>query len=47
MLNERSAHGVQKTPAMGLNHMIREGVVRPGRKGRFLGLARKGVDRSD
>ena len=47
MLNERSAHGVQKTPPMGLNHMIPEGVVRPGSKGRFSGLARKRVDRSD
>ena len=45
MLNERSGRGVQKTPPMGLNHMIP--VVRPGSKDRFSGLARKRVDRSD
>ena len=47
MLNERYARGVQKTPPIGLNHMIPGGVVRPGSKGRFSGLARKRVDRSD
>ena len=47
MLNERSAHGVQKTPSIGINRMISGGVVSPGSKGRFSGLARKRVDRSD
>ena len=44
MLNERYACGVQKTPPIGLNHMIPGGVVRPGSKGRFSGLARKRVN---
>ena len=39
MLNERSARGVQKTPPIGLNRMLPGGVVRPGSKGRFSGLA--------
>ena len=47
MVNERSARGVQKTPSIGPNRMIPGGVVRPGSKGRFSGLARKQVDRSD
>ena len=47
MLNERSAHGVQKIPPMGLNHMTPGGVVRAGSKDRFSGLARKRVNRSD
>ena len=47
MLNERSAHGVQKTPPIGLTRMIPGGVVRPGSKGRFSGLSRKRVDQSD
>ena len=46
MLTERSACDVQKTPTMGLNHMIPGGVVWLGSKGRFSGLARKGVDLS-
>ena len=47
MLNKRSARGVQKTPPMGLNHMIPGRVVRPGSKDRFSGLARKRPDQSD
>ena len=46
MRNERSARGVQKTSPMGLNLMIPGGVVRPGSKDRFSGLAQKRVDRS-
>ena len=47
MVNERSARGVQKTPPIGQNRKIPGGVVRPGSKGRFSGLARKPVDQSD
>ena len=38
MLNERQAHGIQKTPRMGLNHMIHGEVMPPGSQSRFLNL---------
>ena len=48
MLNEAPARGVQKTSSIGPNYMTPEGLhILPGSQSRFLGLARKRVDRSD